>query len=78
MRIKNKIQKPRRIPGTALGMQTDIRNPFEFFTRTRHKVLEWDQNSSKGSGEKYFNFLESSGHCPLISTPNTFRRSELL
>lgn len=77
MRIKNKMKKLRRIRGTPLGMQTHIRNPFEFFTKTRHKVLEWDDNCSQGFGEKYFNFLESSGHSPLISTPNTFRRNEL-
>lgn len=50
-------------------MQTDIRNPFHFFTRMRHKVLEWDQNSSKGSGEKYFNFLERFWALPSYLNP---------
>lgn len=39
MRIKNKIKKPRRIPGTALGMQTDIRNPFEFFPKAKTQIF---------------------------------------
>lgn len=53
-------------------MQTDVRDPFLFCTKTRHKVLEWDFHSSEESGEKYFNFLDSSGHSPLISAPHTF------